>query len=331
LSSERTVPFQLRPNKHIDRRLFLEALKKLAHLRSLQEYGYVTLGGAFLEDCRAVYMELGIDRLLSTERDADEFNRQAFNKPLPFIQCCDVAMSTLIADFEDNLALIGSPENIICWLDYQDRDRASQLSDVGKMITKLGAFDVLRVTMNAALGKVAEAERAEPIQGVGRLSQEDALLERSRIELGSFFPEGASRKDFVSEHFPGVLSRAIYSAVRSGLQAGLVAAPITNLVYRDGQQMLTVTVAIWPVGREAELIERAELPSWPFYSQSPTEIHRIEVPTLSTRERTEIDRVLEVSSLAGIGADVLKVFEPGDLEQYSRFRRYYPAYARIAT
>lgn len=327
-------PFHLRPNKHIDRRLFVESLQLLSHIHNVREYGYISLGGPFLEDARIMYADLGISRLMSIERSENEYRRQTFNVPLPFITCekCDV--NSLVANFESKLELIKNPEHVIVWLDYQDTQRGTQLDDVRALAPKLGAFDIVRVTMNASQSdsKATEVVEATPTDAAtgDEATAGSVVLDKIRTQLGPFFPEGASEKDVVDRALPALLSRAIYSAFKEGIGEGLEVVSVTNLSYRDGQQMLTVTVTLWPGGDEAALLLKAGLDTWPFYSPTAADVHRIDVPTMTLRERTEIDRLLEIESMDRVPEDLRQIFDDSDLEQYQKYRRYYPTYARVA-
>ena len=52
MSAGSSLPYRLRPNKAVDRELFLSLLMRLAPALSLEKYHYVGLGGPFLEDFR---------------------------------------------------------------------------------------------------------------------------------------------------------------------------------------------------------------------------------------------------------------------------------------
>ena len=75
------IPYQLRPNKFIDRQMFLELLSRLVMPRGPENYVYVSMGGRHLVDHYAIYNKLGIQALFSFDFDRNEVARQKFNRP----------------------------------------------------------------------------------------------------------------------------------------------------------------------------------------------------------------------------------------------------------
>ena len=57
-----SLPYRLRPNKAVDRELFLSLLMRLTPKLGLEKYHYVGLGGPFLEDFRLLHSRIGIGR-----------------------------------------------------------------------------------------------------------------------------------------------------------------------------------------------------------------------------------------------------------------------------
>src|SRR4051812_19769363 len=96
VSAGGSLPYRLRPNKAVDRELFLSLLARFAPKLGLEQYHYIGLGGPFLEDFRLVHSRLGIGRragrgrigrLTSVESDKDVHLRQVFNSPIESIEC----------------------------------------------------------------------------------------------------------------------------------------------------------------------------------------------------------------------------------------------------
>src|SRR4051794_20931063 len=87
MSTGSSLPYRLRPNKAVDRELFLSMLTRLAPTLSLEKYQYIGLGGAFLEDFRLIHARLGIRRLTCVESEEAVHKRQLFNRPIASIDC----------------------------------------------------------------------------------------------------------------------------------------------------------------------------------------------------------------------------------------------------
>ena len=330
-----TLPFQLRPNKYVERRLFVELLRMIGRIRSLHGYAYITMGGPFLEDIKLMYSEFGIEALLSIERDPMEHKRQIFNAPLPFLQCHNVDSSALIASYYDFLNGLGDPPNVVCWLDFQNADRTSQLADIRGLVPKLRPYDVLKVTLNAqprTLDAVVDLMDDDDDQPDPQPLDPNLVwgtrFEALREQLGDFFPVTAEPKSMRRKELPKVLSEAVMLAIRDGLAEGIEAELLSAFSYSDGHQMLTVTVILLPQGTSGEFLDQTELRDWPFRSKKTEDVFEILVPSLSVRERIEIDRKINVAK--NRLPDELKSFiEKLNLENYKRYCRFYPHFAKV--
>ena len=110
--------YQLRPNKYVERALFVELLSKICGAKT-HTYAYVSMGGPQLEDHRLIHKTLGIKKLYSFEIDKNVLLRQQFNKSPSVLTCLSGSISHFIDDFE------GFTEReklkkykLIIWLDY---------------------------------------------------------------------------------------------------------------------------------------------------------------------------------------------------------------------
>ena len=77
-----SLPYRLRPNKAVDRELFLSLLMRLAPRLHVEKYHYVGLGGPFLEDFRLVHARLGLATMTCVETEEEVHKRQLFNRPV---------------------------------------------------------------------------------------------------------------------------------------------------------------------------------------------------------------------------------------------------------
>ena len=87
MSAGSSLPYRLRPNKAVDRELFLSLLMRLGPALSLEKYHYVGLGGPFLEDFRLIHARLGLARMTCVETEEEVHKRQLFNRPVASIEC----------------------------------------------------------------------------------------------------------------------------------------------------------------------------------------------------------------------------------------------------
>lgn len=121
------VSYNLRPNKFVERQLFVELLNKVCAGYSPDGYVYVSLGGPQLEDQRLVHLRLGIKNLISLEADSVVYERQVFNQRPSFITCENESTGDFVRDF-DAFADLHSDKKFIIWFDYSSpRERRRQL------------------------------------------------------------------------------------------------------------------------------------------------------------------------------------------------------------
>ena len=71
MSKGSSLPYKLRPNKAVDRELFLGMLARLAASLKLENYRYVGLGGPFLEDFRLIHARLAIKDMVCIEMEKE--------------------------------------------------------------------------------------------------------------------------------------------------------------------------------------------------------------------------------------------------------------------
>jgi hypothetical protein len=70
------------PTQFVDRQLFVDLLAGVGRLRDFSKYIYISMGGKFLEDHRALQMALDVSELISIDANPEVVARQDFNKPV---------------------------------------------------------------------------------------------------------------------------------------------------------------------------------------------------------------------------------------------------------
>lgn len=329
-----SVPYHLRPNKFVERQLFLELIDCLGHVYSLEDYAYVSLGGRFLEDFKLVHARFGLRRLYSLESDPVTHERQVFNRPLAIIQCLNESTSDFIARF-DELAASEGIEKFIVWLDYTSPgERQGQLQDFQTLVSKLTAGDVVKITLNASVRTLDRGEDEHEARERNRLN---AL----RQTLGDYFPPGAwSERDVNARGLATILANSARKAALDAMEgsSGLTILPLAVFRYNDAfHQMLTVTTIILEETAKDEFLDNSGLREWGFLSSSWDEVREIAVPDLSLKERLTIDEGLFLDSLEelhdklGFKLDGKNSKSLQSLAQYYRHYRRYPSFVRAFT
>ena len=145
------VSYQVRPNKYVERHIFVDLLSHLGRMLKIEDYLYVSMGGRLLEDFKLVHGRLNLKKMMSIEGDQCTLDRQIFSRPIEHIDCMKMTSGELIEKFETNTAEYGDT-GVIVWLDYaSSKERGKQLSEFANLIAKLRAYDVIKITLNASL------------------------------------------------------------------------------------------------------------------------------------------------------------------------------------
>lgn len=323
-----SLPYRLRPNKAVDRELFLALLTRLAAKLKLEGYQYIGLGGPFLEDFRLVHARLGIKRMFCIESQETVYKRQLFNQPIDCIKCVHSTLEDYIdeQDFE-------TP--VIIWLDYTEPSKITdQIERFARTVGSVPVGSILRVTLNANPSSLGDPRASEVAVEVGGLSADrgskptiqEWRLDRFRERLGVLFPSSLTAEGMTHKNFGKSVLRALQLAVEKEALSHRDRTAVWALAthYADGQPMVTATVVIC----EPEDTTTVEIVmGWEFYS-TPENPHLLDMPALSTMERLTMESATDPK--ARLGFDLPKS-DMGDdpFEAFKKFYRIYPHFSRV--
>lgn len=314
MSTGSSVPYKLRPNKAVDRELFLSLLTRLAPSLALEGHHYIGLGGSFLEDFRLVHARLGIDRMTSVEAEEAVHKRQAFNRPTPSVECVHSSL-------EDYLDGHDFDRPAIVWFDYTAPKPVEQIGRFARTVGEVKISSVLRLTLNAqpsALGTPSP-----PLSGQALL---EWRLEKFKDRLGSLCPTDITAAGMEKRTYGPSILRALFLAVEkevlSHTDRKVVWALSTH--YADGQPMVTSTLVVCAAN---DTVIEPLVKGWTFYSP-PGYPLRIDLPALSTLERLTMESHEDAKMKlgfdlpeSGLGEDPFEVFK--------KFYRIYPHFSRV--
>ncbi len=319
------LPYRLRPNKAVDRELFLALLARLAPSLGLQKYHYVGLGGPFLEDFRLLHSRIGIagkrggrtvGKLTCVESDPEVHKRQLFNRPVASIRC----VHSTIEDFLDK-SNFTTP--VIIWFDYTEPSgRLEQMRRFASTINTVPAGSILRITMNA---------QPEPRPSGQPVTFDLNEWRRNRFieHFGSLVPSGINASEMTNKNFGPVLLRVLGLTVsrveRSFRDRRVVWALATH--YSDGQAMVTAALVVCHTKDES--IAKS-VRGWEFHSTYDNP-HRLDLPSLSTLERLTLESRRD--GRRRLGFDLAKVVDSrlgeDPFEVFRKFYRLYPHFSRV--
>jgi hypothetical protein len=183
------VSYNLRPNKFVERQLFIELLGKICLTKSPDSYIYISLGGPQLEDHKTIHQMLGFNNLVSIEADPVVYQRQLFNLRPYYVKCRQETTSQFITNF-DNFASSYEDKKFIVWLDYTEANmRYEQLVEYQTLLSSLEVGDILKITINAnpySLGKKEIDELGEPCETDN--NYRISLFKKLQDQLKKYFP-----------------------------------------------------------------------------------------------------------------------------------------------
>jgi hypothetical protein len=324
------IPYQLRPNKFIDRQMFVELLSRLIVPRGPEKYIYVSMGGRHLIDHYAVYNKLGVEAQYSFDQNANEVKRQKFNRPTGKTICVELNSADLPSTIDGILAKFPSKRNLIVWLDYTSTQRRSQFQEAVQTLVRLKHGDVFRITLNANPETLCSADQWRK---AGASSPAEYRASQLREQIQEYMPTDVT---FISEHeLPRILARCVELAVTAAeaQQPKLLIRPALITSYRDGQRMLTVTCSVCEI-KSKEPFPPPMFSRWRYSCGSWADIQGISAPVLSTKEQNRIDTRLHRGASDMLAA--LKFLPSEDkkksleaLRSYRDFHRFYPSFRSV--
>lgn len=337
-----SLPYRLRPNKAVDRELFLSLLMRLAPNLRLEKYHYVGLGGPFLEDFRLLHSRIGIGRkrggrtvgrLTCIESELEVHKRQRFNRPVASIKC----VHSTLEKFLDQTTFA---KPVIIWFDYTAPGGvASQIQRFAATVGTMPIGSVLRVTLNADPGSLGEPPSGKDlsVEVDGDVSADRAKkptkaewrFQRFNERLGALVPSGLTADAMTFKRYGPTLLQVLKLAVEKVALSFTERRVVWSLAthYADGQPMVTAALVVCP--REDTVIEKL-VKGWEFYA-TPDDPHRIELPALSSLERLTMES--NNNSQRKLGFDLAKVIESklgvDPVDVFKKFYRLYPHFSRV--
>lgn len=319
------IPYQLRPNKFIDRQVFLELLTKVTGAQRHGAYVYASMGGKHLIDQEAVYRKVGIENLFSFDSEEWVVDRQNKNRPHDMTICQVMTSGAFPSGVEDLLEAYQPATNFIAWLDYtRPRERLSQLQELSQLLQRCQPGDLVRITMNSEPRTLRGDWVHEGFAGPG-----EYRAHRLRSQLGAFFPSTVSSVS--KDELQIILINAVELAAAEAANVSANSfVPVLLSSYADGQRM--VTAAILTLDDSNNL--PPALVDWEFLPASWSDILDISAPDLSMKEKLFIDQCLgkapdEIIEEVGF-RPAEDLAEAGKaIASYKRLHRYYPTFFAI--
>lgn len=319
-----SIPYHLRPNKAVDRLLFLDLCAKLAPALKIEAdgYSYIGFGGPQMEDFRLLHEKFPQMPMLCIEHLENVIPRQKFNCPHT-----QVAFLPEAKNSRDWLNEWNPDKPVILWFDYALKsERKEQFNEFQTLLASAPNKSLLRVTMNADL----------PL-GSGKTAEQQ--MQSLRDNFGKIVPPDISDDDMAAREFPRVVSRMFELAAEDVLQAAgeRVFHPLLLTSYRDTNQMLVITGLLAPKADCEAAIESSGLNAWPYLPQNWADVRTINMPELTIKERIHINQLLpreagnaqQIQNVLGFHVDELPDISLDKIRNYTEFYRHFPQFGRV--
>lgn len=321
MASGSNVPYHLRPNKYVDREIFLDLLAKLDPCVNLGRYRYIGLGGPFLTDFRLIDNRFKMQRLVCLDSSSKVHKRQKFNCPSRNV----TILCEKIGDYLDKRTF-RSP--VVIWLDYTSaRDIDEQISRFSRTVTNVPAHSIIRITMNANPNSLG----IPPVDGnetsvVPKQKSQEYRLNRLKRKFEDLFPNNVSPDSMSRREYGKVLLRILKIAVDKETMGGslnVIWALATH--YADISPMVTATAVVCRQKFHEEI--KNIIDNWE-YASDPRNPLLLDIPVLSTLERITMAASRNPRSKMkfhlGSGNMGLDPFEA-----YEKFYRVLPHFSRV--
>lgn len=313
MSAASSLPYKLRPNKAVDRELFLSLLGRLGATIKVENYKYIGLGGPFLEDFRLLHARVGIRDMDCIEIEENVHKRQKFNRPIESINC-------IHSSLEEYLDSYDFQNPVILWLDYNDpKAIPRQIETFSRQVITLPIGSIIRITLNANPASLGKPD--------SHLSDElEFRLEQFKKRLSDYYPANLNTSDMTRKKFGKslleVLRLAVEKQILDARDRKIYWTLATN--YSDGQPMVTATLIVTsPDNYEIPTI----LKDWEFYSK-PQEPLILDLLALSTLERLIMESTENPKEKLSFDLPISDMGEDPFIS-FRRFYRVFPHFSRI--
>lgn len=334
LSQSRHPSYHLRPNKAIDRLLFLEAIRALNTYCTLDQHSYIGFAGPFLEDARMISQNYPNLKQISIEADVETHKRQEFHR-------CSRNLTLLHTTFRQFLTeAFPSNKPTVIWPDYTGLSR-EVLLEVSDVARKSLPLSLLRVTVRAESSLFNELKLR---RGIDRLPSQKAAefknfaeeFEKSLTVHDTAYDSSLfTFENFLPHKYPQLLAHVISSVIQGSCVAPKVFVPLQTSMYSDGTIMMSLTGIFSTEEKRGELEKHFHYEG--VLSDNPLLPEPIDVPILTTKERLHLESLLPAASADGdrclkkLGylLEDDKDLTLYKLKQYEKYHRFYPFFGKL--
>ena len=270
----RQPPYHLRPNKAVDRFVFIEALRMLEKFGLLSDCTYYGFGGPYLEEFRILYESWPKIDMVSIEEIEEIYKRQKFHLPFRGLRLVYDYFASFLAQYDPK------DRRSIFWLD-NTRLESQAFEDLALLLRKVADLSVIKITL-----------RCEPLDFHDAKPEErQKKVDDFRGRFDTVLPSPSVEPPPTLESLASLLQDMVAVASQKALR-GLNRAyqPLSSFCYADGDGMFTFTGIVCSCDDQQRI--RRQFRSWAFANLDWSPPRLIHLPHLSTKERLHLQKCL---------------------------------------
>lgn len=278
-----------RPSKDVTRRMLIDVLGRLGAFQKLSKYSYVGFGAIQFVDFDLVHRGLGINKMISIEGDSNLIARCNFNAPFKGIKVLEGTSTTVLPSLDWSAPAI-------VWLDYTQKLRTAEMSDVENLMLVLQPGSVLVVTLNSQPNQEVDNRRNDLANAVG---EDRVPLGLSDERLGGWGLANVQREIFTNHVVQTLAARADSSTWQQ----------LLNIHYKDGASMQMIAGILDHPSIHSK-IAACRLQEINVVRDGPDSV-LVKVPLLTKREKMILSKTLPgkpSKAMAGISLEKLEAY-----------------------
>lgn len=258
-------------------------------------------------DFHLIHRFLGINNMISLERNEDFHRRSLFNCPYDFIEVRNETVGSFLQTDEDQ-------RKTIYWLDYDDGLSPEIVMDIAVLGTKVRLEGFAFITICG-----------HPPRFLEKLGTE-RRLEYFHENFGDI-AIGLSTDDMHDRNFSTAVHKILIAAIRNAFAARADGEfkPIFQVLYKDSMPMVTVGGCMCPKDRASNLVSRVRS-DLPFLMRSQP--YKIRNLNLTERERALFDIAVTKKRANSKQSNCLRTlgFKKAQFDTYRDLIRFLPRY-----
>lgn len=330
-TSFRKIDYTVRPAKNVERKMLVEAFRKLEHFHNLEEYHYVGFGSVYFSDFSLFHRELNFQKMYSIEDVTSSAEKEGVNVELfkRRLQANMPYSCVELIPLNSSLALsqgyFDYTNPTIFWLDYDYHINNQIISDIETVIFNIESGSILLVTLDARKYPEDDEDQLNHLNSYDNfkknVSKHAALITKKDVNSDKKAPNA----------YWSIINQAIVHNLEERnlhLPEGkkLCYHQIFHFNYADKALMTTIG-GIFYSATDSYKFERCNFNNLNFYRNS-NKPFKIEVPKLTFKEFFELGKQLPYSnpqqepiSYPGLRED--------DIKNFQQIYRYIPRFGEF--